>query len=53
MKNWLYQPTDKQDCFATMEKAAEMVINKDKSYPKEQFSGIGAIAKAVYANRIF
>jgi hypothetical protein len=53
MKNWLYQSTEKQDCFDIMEKAAAMVINKDKSYPKEQFSGIGAIAKAVYANRIF
>jgi hypothetical protein len=53
MRNWLYQPAEKQDCFDSMEKAAEMVINKDKSYPKEQFTGIGAIAKAVYANRIF
>ena len=53
MRNWLYQPSEKKDCFDIMEKAAEMVINKDKSYPKEQFSGIGVIAKAVYANRIF
>lgn len=53
MKNWLYPPENMVDCFDLMEKAAIMVINKDKSYPDQRFSGIGAIAKAVYANRIF
>lgn len=54
-KNWLYPPKEigLDQNFELMEKAARMVINKDKEYPTQQFGGIGSIAKAVYDNRIF
>ncbi len=52
-KNWLYPPDGMDVTFELMQTAALMVINKDKTYPKQQIGGIGGIAKAVYANRIF
>ena len=52
-KNQLYPPEGKEATFEDMEKAIRMVVNKDKEYPTQQFTGIGGIAKAVYANRIF
>ncbi len=52
-KNWLYPPEGEEVAFELMEKATRMVVNKEKEYPSQQITGIGATAKAVYANRIF
>jgi hypothetical protein len=42
-KNWLYPPEGLgvEQSFELIEKAARMVINKDKEYPTQQFCGIG------------
>ncbi len=49
----LYPPPNGEITFDHMQAAAIAAIEKDPSYPKKTFTGLDAIAFAVYTNRIF